>query len=61
MNPRVFREYDIRGEAERDFPNDFVADLGDFLEDASEVGGVVRQNRAVKFLRAETRLPPAEK
>jgi phosphomannomutase / phosphoglucomutase len=28
MNPRVFREYDIRGVAERDFPDDFVADLG---------------------------------
>ena len=28
MNPRVFREYDIRGDAERDFPDDFVADLG---------------------------------
>ena len=28
MNPRVFREYDIRGDAERDFPDDFVTDLG---------------------------------
>jgi phosphomannomutase/phosphoglucomutase len=28
MNPRVFREYDIRGEADRDFPDAFVADLG---------------------------------
>jgi phosphomannomutase/phosphoglucomutase len=28
MNPRVFREYDIRGHAESDFPTDFVADLG---------------------------------
>jgi phosphomannomutase/phosphoglucomutase len=28
MNPRVFREYDIRGVAERDFPDPFVADLG---------------------------------
>jgi phosphomannomutase / phosphoglucomutase len=28
MNPRVFREYDIRGVAESDFPDDFVADLG---------------------------------
>ena len=28
MNPRVFREYDIRGVAERDFPDDFVAELG---------------------------------
>jgi phosphomannomutase/phosphoglucomutase len=28
MNPRVFREYDIRGVADSDFPNAFVADLG---------------------------------
>jgi phosphomannomutase/phosphoglucomutase len=28
MNPRVFREYDIRGPAERDFPDGFVGDLG---------------------------------
>jgi phosphomannomutase / phosphoglucomutase len=28
MNPRVFREYDIRGVAERDFPDGFVAELG---------------------------------
>lgn len=28
MNPRVFREYDFRGDAERDFPDAFVADLG---------------------------------
>lgn len=28
MNPRVFREYDIRGVAERDFPDGFVYDLG---------------------------------
>ena len=28
MNPRVFREYDIRGNGEADFPDDFVADLG---------------------------------
>jgi phosphomannomutase/phosphoglucomutase len=28
MNPSVFREYDIRGVAERDFPDDFVAELG---------------------------------
>ncbi len=28
MNPRVFREYDIRGVAESDFPDEFVADLG---------------------------------
>src|SRR5437667_4854702 len=28
MNPRVFREYDIRGHADRDFPDDFVSELG---------------------------------
>ena len=28
MNPRVFSEYDIRGVADRDFPDDFVTDLG---------------------------------
>jgi phosphomannomutase / phosphoglucomutase len=28
MNPRVFREYDIRGAAERDFPDAVVANLG---------------------------------
>lgn len=28
MNPRVFREYDIRGVADRDFGDDFVRDLG---------------------------------
>jgi phosphomannomutase/phosphoglucomutase len=28
MNPRVFREYDIRGVADADFPDDFAADLG---------------------------------
>lgn len=28
INPQVFREYDIRGEAERDFSNDFVTALG---------------------------------
>src|SRR5262247_4526642 len=28
MNPNVFREYDIRGVADADFTDDFVADLG---------------------------------
>src|SRR5262245_37931522 len=28
MNPRVFREYDIRGVADRDLDSPFVADLG---------------------------------
>ncbi|MDX2020127.1 MAG: phosphomannomutase/phosphoglucomutase [Deltaproteobacteria bacterium] len=31
MNPRVFREYDIRGVAERDFPSDFVFQLGNAI------------------------------
>ncbi|HJX52057.1 MAG TPA: phosphomannomutase/phosphoglucomutase, partial [Polyangia bacterium] len=31
MNPRVFREYDIRGVAERDFPDGFAAELGDAI------------------------------
>jgi phosphomannomutase/phosphoglucomutase len=38
MNPRTFREYDIRGDADRDFPDDFAASLGraigDYLRDA---------------------------
>lgn len=33
MNPRVFREYDIRGVAERDFSDQLVAVLGDALGD----------------------------
>jgi phosphomannomutase/phosphoglucomutase len=28
MNVRVFREYDIRGQADRDLPSEFVSDLG---------------------------------
>ena len=28
MNPLVFREYDIRGVADRDLDNDFARDLG---------------------------------
>src|SRR4051812_26264226 len=28
MNPSVFREYDIRGHADHDFPDAFVAELG---------------------------------
>ena len=28
MNPNIFRQYDIRGDAERDLPSDFVGDLG---------------------------------
>ncbi|MEM9491031.1 MAG: phosphomannomutase/phosphoglucomutase, partial [Myxococcota bacterium] len=39
MNPRVFRQYDIRGEAERDFSDDFVRDLG------RAVATVIRRGR----------------
>jgi len=40
MNPRVFREYDIRGVAERDLPDSFVAELGDAIgEHLREAGG----------------------
>jgi hypothetical protein len=28
MNPRVFREYDIRGNADRDLDDGFANDLG---------------------------------
>ena len=39
MNPRVFREYDIRGVADRDFPDGFVAELGDAIgEHLAEAG-----------------------
>ena len=31
MNPTVFREYDVRGVAERDFPDDVVAELGNAI------------------------------
>jgi phosphomannomutase/phosphoglucomutase len=33
VNPRIFREYDIRGVAERDFPDDVVATLGRAIGD----------------------------
>ena len=33
MNPRIFREYDIRGVADRDFPDDVVATLGRAIGD----------------------------
>lgn len=36
MNPRVFREYDIRGVADRDFSDDFVRDLGRALASTLE-------------------------
>lgn len=40
MNPRVFREYDIRGRAERDFSDEFVRALGRAL------GSLLVRNRA---------------
>lgn len=38
MNSRAFREYDIRGVADRDFPDDFVTDLG------RAIGTMIRRN-----------------
>src|SRR5208283_4459441 len=39
MNPRVFREYDIRGVADQDFSDSFVGDLADAIaEHLREVG-----------------------
>jgi phosphomannomutase/phosphoglucomutase len=42
MNPRVFREYDIRGAAESDFPDDFAASLGRAIGDHLAEGGARR-------------------
>src|SRR5215831_21122138 len=42
MNPRVFREYDIRGVADRDFPEADVADLGRALGSAFAAKGQQR-------------------
>ena len=42
MNPRVFREYDIRGNADADFPDDFVADLGRAIGAQLAEGGARR-------------------
>ena len=42
MNPRVFREYDIRGVAERDFPDEVVARLGRAIGDHLAEGGARR-------------------
>ncbi len=39
MNPHVFRQYDIRGVAERDFPDDFVERLGRALGSEVRVRG----------------------
>jgi phosphomannomutase/phosphoglucomutase len=38
MNPAAFREYDIRGVADRDFPDDFVTQLG------RAIGTMIRRN-----------------
>lgn len=43
MNPRVFREYDIRGVAEIDFPDAFVADL------ATAIGELFRDSHAKRI------------
>jgi len=45
MNPQVFREYDIRGVADRDFSDDFVRDLGRALAEkikTASAGDTVR-------------------
>jgi phosphomannomutase / phosphoglucomutase len=39
MNPRVFREYDIRGIAERDFPDSFVSELADAIGEHLRLAG----------------------
>src|SRR5450432_2717400 len=39
MNSRVFREYDIRGVAEPDFPDDFVRQLGSAIGTHLWAGG----------------------
>lgn len=38
MNPRIFREYDIRGVADRDLPNDLVRALGLAIGEMSYAG-----------------------
>jgi len=43
MNPNIFREYDIRGVAERDMPDDVVRDLG------CAVGTLVRRRGAQRI------------
>jgi phosphomannomutase/phosphoglucomutase len=39
MNPSVFREYDIRGIAERDFPDSFVSELADAIGEHLRLAG----------------------
>jgi phosphomannomutase/phosphoglucomutase len=41
-NPRIFREYDVRGVAERDLPDPVVAALGDALAEHFRAGGARR-------------------
>jgi phosphomannomutase/phosphoglucomutase len=42
VNPRIFREYDIRGVAERDFPDEIAAALGRAIGDQLADGGARR-------------------
>ena len=42
INPRVFREYDIRGVADRDFPDEVAARLGRAIGDHLAEGGARR-------------------
>jgi phosphomannomutase/phosphoglucomutase len=42
MNPRVFREYDIRGTADGDFPDEFVTALGRAIGDHLAAAGARR-------------------
>jgi len=42
MNPRIFREYDIRGVADRDFPDELAAVLGRGIGDHLAEGGARR-------------------
>jgi len=41
MNPRIFREYDIRGVADRDLPDDLVRALGLAIGEAAYGGGPI--------------------
>lgn len=41
MNPRIFREYDIRGEADRDLPDDVVRAIGMAIGERAGRGEVV--------------------
>ena len=41
MNPRIFREYDIRGDAERDLPDDVVSAIGQAIGESATTAGPV--------------------